>query len=86
MGITAVLPELGLLPGGAVACRGSSDVIIEYTTMITNMSVSGTCVPCEESSTAMANATIMAFGARGTAVLCRTGDPFLLRRVQQRVR
>jgi len=64
--------------GGAFACRGSSSMTIEQCTMSDNISVSGTSVCCDGNSTVEATATIMAFGWKGTAVMCWTGGTVTL--------
>lgn len=64
--------------GGALACRSSSSMAVEQCTLTGNISVSGTSVCCDGGSTVDATATIMAFGWKGTAVLCWTGGTVAL--------
>ncbi len=64
--------------GGALACRSSSSMTVEQCTLTDNISVSGTSICCDGGSTVDATATIMAFGWKGTAVLCWTGGAVTL--------
>jgi hypothetical protein len=58
--------------GGAFACRASSEVSAERCTMSGNIGVGASGVYTDGASTAILDASIIAFGSKGEAVLCQT--------------